>query len=82
MAEGIRSDPDLWRPLALNVADDQRAQVCGAGHAVVRGLRVEVVNVLDAQFDGDAFAPWWDGPAGHGVLKGLLPHYRRCGCGT
>ena len=34
------------RALAFNIADDQPAQVCGAGAALVLRLDIEVLNVL------------------------------------
>ena len=66
MAVGISSSRDHARSLALDIPDDQRAQVRGAAHAVVGGLRVEVGDVLDGELDRHAALAFSSGPTGHG----------------
>ena len=53
------------RALALNVADDQPAQVCRPAAALVCGLNVEVRDVLDAEFNRYAAFAFSSGPTGH-----------------
>ena len=54
------------RALALDVADDQPAQVCGAGAALVLRLNVQVLNVLVGEFNRYAALAFSSGPTGHG----------------
>lgn len=62
------------RPLALNVPDDQPADVRSARAALVLGLDVEVGDVLDGELDRYAALAFSSGPTGHGV--------EWCGSGT
>jgi hypothetical protein len=52
--------------LALNVADDQPAQVGRPAAALVLGLNVEVLNVIDGKFNRYAALAFSSGPTGHG----------------
>jgi hypothetical protein len=52
--------------LALNIPNDQPAEVCSARAALVLGLNVEVVDVLNQEFDRYAALAFSSGPTGHG----------------
>jgi hypothetical protein len=80
MADGISSGCAGCWTLALDVADDQRPQVRGSAHAVVRRHVIQVLDVLDVELDGHASLSFRCRPAGHVDLVGFL-HYRGCGCG-
>lgn len=74
MAEGISSGRDHARSLALNVADDQLPEVRGTAAAFVLGLRVEVLDQLSAELQGQAFLAFSGRPTGH-VQKVWFSHY-------
>jgi hypothetical protein len=52
--------------LALNVSNDQPADVRGARAALVLGLNVEVVDVINQEFNRYAALAFSSGPTGHG----------------
>ena len=67
MADGIRSSRRYAaRALALNVANDQPADVRSARAALVLGLNVEVGDVLNQEFNRYAALAFSSGPTGHG----------------
>ena len=53
------------RPLALNIADDQPAQVCSTAAALVLRLDIEVLNVLSGELNRYAALAFSSGPTGH-----------------
>jgi hypothetical protein len=57
--------------LALNVADDQPADVCSAAAAFVLRLDIKVLDVLGGELDRYAALAFSSGPTGHGVLVGF-----------